>query len=359
MSTFRAPLFLVAGLAVLLGALPGRPSAPGVLRAPEEQPNPGAPSPVEVRFVNGSIVVMTLLQEKIEVLTEYGKLTVPHKDIRQIEFGIHTSEEEQRKIEDALRRLSSNAFKEREAAVEDLVALGPQAYLRLQKVATGDNPEAASRVESAVKKIREKFHPRVLRLREEDLVYTAKFTIVGRITTPTIKAKAEDFGELELRPAKLLSMCWLEGDAKKEVAVDAATYGSPGGRKWMDAGVRIGSQTGLKITATGQVDLWPQQPGQYMAGPDGQGGGPAGGLMVVNGRPIQLGGPRGGGGELLGRIGENGTPFVIGSRYTQIPKDTGKLYLQIVPSPWGGPSAGEYRVAISTGSFPEDHDREE
>ena len=46
------------------------------------------PCLVEVSFTNGSIVVMTLLQDNIEITTEYGKLVVPQKDIRQIEFGV-------------------------------------------------------------------------------------------------------------------------------------------------------------------------------------------------------------------------------------------------------------------------------
>ena len=35
--------------------------------------------------------------------------------------------------------------------------------------------------------------------REDDIIRTSKFTIVGRITTPTLKARAEDFGELKRR----------------------------------------------------------------------------------------------------------------------------------------------------------------
>ena len=42
-------------------------------------------------------------------------------------------------------------------------------------------------------------------------------TIVGRITTPSLKARAEDFGELELRPGRLLTLHCLTGDERKEI----------------------------------------------------------------------------------------------------------------------------------------------
>jgi hypothetical protein len=54
-------------------------------------------------------------------------------------------------------------------------------------------------------------------------------------------------------------------------------------------------------------------------------------------------------GTLVGRIGEDGTPFVIGERYTGRPVRSGKLYLHIGPSPWNNASTGAYRVRIASG----------
>ena len=43
----------------------------------------------EVRFADGSVVRMTMLQDQLDVMTRYGKLSVPLADIRRIEFGLH------------------------------------------------------------------------------------------------------------------------------------------------------------------------------------------------------------------------------------------------------------------------------
>jgi hypothetical protein len=349
-------LVLPAGLVLLLAGPGGAAAGGGDKDKPVKVPaNPVDPALVEVRFTNGSVVVMNMLQDKIEIVTEYGKLTVPPRDIRSIEFGVHATDEEIRKLNEAIKHLGSTSHQERETAVEDLVAMGPLAYLRLQKEVGATDLEVSRRAESTLKAIRARYPTRLLRARDEDVVRTGKFSIVGRITTPTLKAKADDFGDLDLRPARLLAIRWLSADTRKEVVVDAPSFGGPGNNKWMATGVKVEAGVGLKITASGQVDLLPQQPGQRICGPDGNGGG---GGFGGKGRIFQ---PNGGqpGGELLGRIGDSGIVFLIGSRHTMTPKTGGQLHLMIAQSPWGCPSSGEYRVTVASGPLMDDHDADD
>ncbi len=320
---------------------------------PANSPPPGM---VEVRFTNGSVVIMTLLQDKIDIVTEYGRLTVPPRDIRSIEFGFHATEEDQRKLDEAIQHLGSTVHAERETAVQELVALGPLAFLRLHSTVKSKDLEVSRRAESALKTIREKYPARLLRTREDDVVRTGKFNIVGRIITPSLKAKADDFGDLELRPARLLAIRWFSGDTKKEVVVDAGTYGGPGNNKWMATGVRLEPHVGVRLTATGQVDLLPQQGGQRVCGPDGAGG------MAMGNKGVRFFNPNNGGqigGELMGRVGDSGPMFFIGSRHTLTPKTGGQLFLMIQQSPWGCPSAGEYRVTVASGPLMDDGETED
>lgn len=309
--------------------------------------------PVEVRFANGSNVLMMILQDNIEIVTEFGKLRIPPAEIRSIDFGIHLSDEVREQIDRAVKQLGSSAYKEREAAMKQLVDLGPQAYLALYQASrSSKDQEAVKRATLAMKTIAQKVPPRLLRLREEDRIRTTKFTVVGRIVTPNIKARAEYFGELSLRPSQLLAIRWLDGGGATEVVVDAAKYGSAN-NAWMDTGIQLDRQNKIKITATGEVDVAPQQGGQYISGPAGLG--PEVGLPM---RFVAGVGVRGGGrsGCLMGRVGETGASFVIGEQYHNIPPGEGKLYLHIIPGPWGGQSNGSYRVRVLTGPSAEDID---
>src|SRR4051812_15492984 len=50
------------------------------------------PGDCEIHFLNGSKVRMIIQSEKLDIATAYGKLSVPIKDVRAIEFGLHLPE---------------------------------------------------------------------------------------------------------------------------------------------------------------------------------------------------------------------------------------------------------------------------
>ncbi len=115
--------------------------------------------------------------------------------------------------------------------------------------------------------------------------------------------------------------------------IDAAKHGSSLDQ-WLDTGISVDAQLKLNITSQGTVDLWPQTPGQYVAQPRGYNTPGKGGAFLA--------------GALVGRIGESGRTFLIGERFETTPNDEGKLYLQVIPSPWNNGSTGTYRVRILT-----------
>jgi hypothetical protein len=102
----------------------------------------------------------------------------------------------------------------------------------------------------------------------------------------------------------------------------------------METSVALERDAPLRISAGGQVDLWPATPGQYMTTPKGYG----------NAVP-----PAFSAGSLVGKVGENGTPFLIGEKYDGKASASGKLYLHIIPSHWGNASTGTYDVKITAG----------
>src|SRR5947209_4086833 len=65
----------------------------------------------EVRFTDDSIVRMSILQDKLDIVTKYGKLTVPIADIIKIDFGVHVPPDLEKKISQAIQDLGSENFK--------------------------------------------------------------------------------------------------------------------------------------------------------------------------------------------------------------------------------------------------------
>jgi len=301
--------------------------------AQEKNTSPSRPHHAEVRFGDGSLVRMTLLQENIDVLTKYGKLTIPLSDIRRVEVGLHVPADVNQQITQSIKRLASDVYKERDCACKDLVQVGHLAFPSLQKASRSGDQEVAFRAVSVIKQISERVAPDLLRLREEDVIHTTEFTVIGRITAETLKAHSPHFGEVSLKLCELRTLHMRQQGGKQELVVDAAKNGS-GLDQWLDTGITVDAAQRVVIMAEGQVDLWPQGPGQYMAIPKGYNTAGKGGQFLA--------------GALIGRIGENGKAFLVGERYEGNATEEGKLYLLVVPSPWNNASTGQYRVRVQT-----------
>lgn len=287
----------------------------------------------EVRFQDGSLVKMTMRQPALEVKTKYGKLTIPFADIRRITFGRHVLAETQKKISEAIGQMNNPAHRDREDAMRALIEVGHPAYPFLKKLAKHGNLEVTTRVNQLLKTLADTHLPEELNRREEDVIQTTEFTVVGRIESASIKAHSVNFGELTLKLPDLRAIHLRTGGGLTEFVVDAAKYGSVLDQ-WLDTDLTVDPATRLIIKSAGQIDLWPQGPGQYMTGPKGYTTAGKGGSFMA--------------GTLLGRIGTAGKAFVIGEQFDGLPSNEGRLYLHIVPSPWNNNSAGNYQVRIST-----------
>jgi hypothetical protein len=297
--------------------------------------------PVEIRFADGSLVRMELLDAQIQIITRYGKLAVPVTDLRKIDFAFRCTEATQKKIDDAIGLLGHTNYRDREAATQTLLDLRELAYPAVLRATKSTDREVAQRAEEVLASLKERLNAEQLKPREHDSIQTAEFPIVGRIQTQVLRVRTAYFGEVQLDIATMRSLRSLGSHSDKVLSVDAARYAHPTNGDWLDTGVELTGELSLEIIATGTIDLWPNRgsDGQYTATPAG----------TSQYGSVQRPGVIGSAGALIGRIGENGQPFVVGTRYENPRPTAGKLYLRITPSPWNNESRGEYNVRISLG----------
>jgi hypothetical protein len=322
------------------------------------------PGEVEIHFLNGSKMRLLVQSEEIEVATPYGKLSVPLREIRAIEFGLHMPEGFSTRIDLAVKKLSSADYRERESAGKTLVELGPFSYGAVLQATRDHDLETTRRAKEILKKLQAAHSKKDLKISSADKVITPTFTIVGRIATPSLKVQEEHFGAAVLSVAKMRTLRAVSGRLQEmELAVDASKYANAG--QWLETDFQTDAKTALLITATGLVDLLPQQGGQQTVGPNGMigiraarmkaggfggGGGAGGGPGMPGGGGMPAGGmmiTRQHGGTLFGKIGASGDIFIIGDRYEGTPESEGKLYLHIGPSPYNCQASGSYNVRIS------------
>src|SRR6516165_1717666 len=90
-------LLRVAPFAVLSAVIVGPNFVPAAGPVPTNPTGsastPAAPAEVEVRYVDDSAMKLKLLDERLDLHTKYGTLSIPTADVRRIEFAARTPPE--------------------------------------------------------------------------------------------------------------------------------------------------------------------------------------------------------------------------------------------------------------------------
>lgn len=160
------------------------------------------PGLVGVRFADGSSMKLALKQETYDLLTPYGKLTIPQSEIRLVELAPRVSDEIAAQIEEAAANLGSPQFEIREKAVADLITLGPKGYPALLRAARGiKDLEVSARMEEVLDTVRTKLPEEQAEPREWDIIHTSNSRIAGRLELKSMQADSAQFGAVELKLA--------------------------------------------------------------------------------------------------------------------------------------------------------------
>jgi hypothetical protein len=327
----RCSAFLVIALLVIAGTGPAQEKVPDNGKPPE---SPKAAS-MAVILYNGTLIRQLSFEGAVEIETPYGKMLIPAKEVRRIELGFRVPAEAAPKLEKALKNLTSDNFQAREAASQELIALGRLAFPSLQRMLKDKDLDTTQRIEKAIEEIRRKVPFDQLRETEEDLVTTKEATVRGRLLTNVFKGKAEHFGELTLPVAHVRELWAASGTTLVTV--------EPKNEGWVDTGVTVPNGSRLVLKATGRLT--------FELGDRKASSGPQGNTELR-----ELIDRRGGGnnvgpapGMLLGRVSLEGAELHVGARYDDLIERGGRLYLRISTGRQKNiPVTGNYLVEIDT-----------
>lgn len=164
---------------------------------------PKVPGRLQARCCDGSLLHVTLLDEKIAMKTDYGLLEVPVADIERIEFATRVPPETKQKVEAAIANLGNEDFKIREQATADLLALESYAYPALLEAVESEDPEVVLRADKLLEQIRKTASEDDLAVYEFDLIVTSKSQFGGTIQVESLKVDTAPFGQQQLPIAVL------------------------------------------------------------------------------------------------------------------------------------------------------------
>jgi hypothetical protein len=325
---FLAPLLLLA-----------RPAAPREGEGdPGGDPGASADSLPVFHFHDQSKVAGLPDFASLPVETSYGVLLIPRSEIVQVRFARRLPPELEERIARLVAELASEDFDTRKRAADLLKEIGAPAARLVERALKSENETVRKLAEDVIKEIRAESGKGGARLEgalpalagADDEVVTLRMTLKGRVAQEEFLIRSR-YGELRVTSAALSGIVF-QGRAREAVkeAVEAS-FQPPA--SWKKTKLEIEKGDRFRITATGQISV---DNYSVMSGPEGVQGYP----NSFQGFPALA---------LVGKVGKNGTPFVVGSSYKGKATHAGALHLSVVSFMWNpGGAQGAYQVKAET-----------
>jgi hypothetical protein len=215
-------------------------------------PPAGRPGTVEVRLTDNSTLKLVLTDAKVEVTTPYGKLAIPVADVQRIDFATRLTDDDTKRVEEAVADLAHPQFAKREAASAALLKLKEKAYPALLEAARSKDSEIARRAEDLLDRVRADVPADLLEVRKSDVIQTADSKFSGRIDVAALNAVSAPLGPQTLKLTELRSL-HTPGAAADDTAV---AHAEPDPGTLTGYNNMLGQTFHFKVTGATTAVIW-------------------------------------------------------------------------------------------------------
>ena len=307
---------------------------------------------LKITLRDGNTMSGTAKMNTISLVTDYGKLDIPVKNVSAIDIGIPSDNANKEKIIALIKQLNGTEESMRKNAYDELMKLDVKAvpiiseFLSSPKYEPGANSDYTA--ESALTELMSRYGVEDNFSTKDVVSVDFAYTMGGVYDFKKIDLKTE-YGSLSIPKEKIkhIDIVYVGGGDGSELVfnVFASKYISGntiGG--WLKTGIQVKNGQHLSMFATGQVVLASLSNGKY--GPDGA-------VKEAGATKDNYEGEYDSGslyptyGQLVYKIGESGTAMKAGSKFNGTMNQTGMLYLSIYETVFNAANTGSYTVKIS------------
>jgi len=309
-------------------ATDGGDDAPGSIKTPIFFLRDGSKVAGEPRF------------ETVTVTTRYGALAVPRAELVRVRFVTRIDPAIKTRVAELIEKLGDPDFDTREQAYAALSSIGPDALEQVRAAKSSPNEEVSTRAELLVEELEEKAEAKKEAVGISDApgglkgtldeVVTTRMVIRGTVELDRIVIGSR-YGDLQVDVADLVEVAFQRG-GPEQIKLDVLPKHQPNGT-WLDTKIELDKGMSFRIEASGN-----------MSNPNyGVSSGPTGATQYSSGNafhnfPLL---------SLVGKVGKNGKPFLVGQTYKGKASGSGRLYLSVVPFTYDpGNVTGKYTAAI-------------
>lgn len=313
------------------------------------------PAEVSVKLRDGSNVTGTAALPDVTLMTDYGKLQIPLKNVSSIKVGIPTDKAVSDKAVSYLKQLSSTSDDAKKGAYEELVKLGVKAIPAIdnfindpknQNEYTGDYTP-----ENALNELRASNGIDAGTNDKDEVSIENGYLMGGVFEFSKLDVKTE-YGNLSIPKEKIKSIdvTYLGDNGSNEMSfklLGSKNISANQNGGWLKTGITLKPGQKFSIIANGEVTLASLSNQKYH--PDGS-------YETATGEkyPATSGGDEYGTtttypsyGNVVYKIGEISTsPLKAGAKFSGSATTSGMLYLAIYETVFNAANSGSYSVRV-------------
>lgn len=313
---------------------------------------------VEVRLTlrDGNTMSGTTKMSNVTLVTDYGKLEVPIKNITSIDMGITSDKSTADKVENMVKQLNNSSEDIRKNTYNQLTAMDISAIPALSDLLYSPKYEPGTYTdytpESALTELKSKYNVSDDFQSKDIVTIDNQYTMGGTYSFGKVDLKTE-YGTLTIPKEKIQHMDVMysspvEGEmtfklyASKHISANLI-----GG--WLKTGIIVKSGQKVNITATGEVTFASLSGSKYK--PDGTVSGSTGesygGEEYGDDYNYSASSTYPTYGNVVYKIGEDGYVMKAGAKFNGTMASNGMLYLAIYETVYNAANTGSYTVKVS------------
>jgi len=313
------------------------------------------PAEVSVKLRDGSNVTGTAALPDVTLITDYGKLQIPLKNVSSIKVGIPTDKAISDKATAYLKQLSSTSEEAKKGAYEDLVKLGVKAIPAIDNFINDPKNQNEYSGEytpdNALEELRSSNGIDAGTSEKDEVTIENGYLMGGVFEFSKLDVKTE-YGNLSIPKEKIknIDVTYLGESGSNEMnfkLLASKNISSNQNGGWLKTGIMLKNGQKFSIIANGEVTLASLSNQKYH--PDGSYETSTGEKYPVNGSTDEGSSSTSypAYGNVVYKIGDNSTQTLkAGAKFNGSAQGSGMLYLAIYETVFNAANSGAYSVRV-------------
>lgn len=301
---------------------------------------------------DGNVVSGTSKIASVILVTDYGKLEIPIKNVSSLDLGISSDKSINEKIANLLKQLANSNEQMRKTAYDELLKMEIKAIPAIMEFIYSSKYEPSTftdyTADGALSELLAKFGVDEGVSTKDVISIDYQYSMGGIYDFSKIDLKTE-YGTLSIPKEKIkhidvMFTAGLEGDEMTFKLLGTKHISSNTNGGWLKTGIVVKSGQKLMINASGEITFASLSGSKYK--PDGSVSGTAPAVENYEG-DYNTGNTYPTYGNVVYKIGETSTEVLkAGAKFNGIVKSSGMLYISIYETVYSATNTGSYTVKI-------------